>query len=91
MEVKATKGDSVRIPDPTPGVATAVHRYRQERAVILHPTDFHRLADVERLVTELAAFTPLELSSAASKSHIESDSPGSSITDPNVLNELFGE
>lgn len=91
MDIEATKGDAVRIPEPKPGVATAVHRYRDERAVILHPTDFHRLAEVERLVTELSSFEPIELSDAAAKAHDESDTPGAPITEPAMLDELFGD
>lgn len=91
MDIEATKGDAVRIPEPKPGVATAVHRYREERAVILHPADFHRLADVERLVVELAAFDPLELSTSAAEAHLESDTPGAPVTEPAALDELFGE
>lgn len=91
MEIETTRGDAVRIPEPRPGVATAVHRYREERAVILHPSDFHRLADVEQLVTELSAFSPIEPSAAAMSAHIESDTPGAAIVDPAKLDELFGE
>lgn len=91
MDIEATKGDAVRIPEPKPGIATAVHRYREERAVILHPNDFHRLADVERLVTELSSFEPIEPSAATVKAHIDSDTPEGPITEPATLDELFGE
>lgn len=72
-------------------MATAVHRYREERAVILHPADFHRLADVERLVSELSSFEPIEPSSAATEAHVETDTPKSPITEPTTLDQLFGE
>jgi hypothetical protein len=91
MEIESTTGDAVRIPEPKPGVATAVHRYREERAVILHPTDFHRLAGVERLVTELSSFEPIAPSAAAATAHVESDTPEPPITEPDALDELFGE
>lgn len=91
MKIESTQGDAVRIPKPRPGVATAVHRYREERAVILHPSDFHRLADVERIVTELSAFALIEPSATATSAHIDSDTPGSPVTDPAKLDELFGE
>lgn len=91
MEIKATKGNAVRIPEPKPGIANAIHRYREERAVILHPTDFHRLVDLERLVMELSALTPIAPSEAAVRAHIESDTPEGAIIDPNTLDELFGE
>ena len=90
MKIDTTNGDAVRIPSPKLGVATAVHRYREERAVILHPDDFHRLADVERLVAELSSFEPIQPSAAAAKAHIESDTPKLPITEPTTLDQLFG-
>lgn len=91
MQIRETRGDAVRIPEPEPGVATAVRRYREERAVILHPSDFRRLVDLERLATQLSAFTPIEPSPAAARAHIESDTPEAPITDPDKLDDLFGE
>lgn len=91
MDIEVTGGDAVRIPDPKPGVATTVRRYREERAVILHPADFHRLAGVEQLVAELSSFEGIEPSAAAAEAHIDSDTPGAPITEAAALDELFGE
>lgn len=72
-------------------MATAVRRYREERAVVLHPVDFHRLADLEQFLTDLSAFPPIEPSEAAAAAHIDSDTPGSTIVDPARLEDLFPE
>jgi hypothetical protein len=49
--------------------------------------DFHRL---DALVTAAAATEPLTLSDAASTAHREEDTPGEAVTDPTLLEELFG-
>lgn len=90
MEIEAVSGNSVRIPKPRPGRAALVRRYREERAVILHPRDFRRLADLESLVIELSALETIEPSELARRAHVESDTAGSPTTDPAKLEVLFG-
>lgn len=90
MNIKEAHSNEVRIPEPERGVATAVNRYQKERAVILHPDDFHALDDLSEMVMQLAAIDRLELSDAAVRSHIETDTPHAPLTDPKKLKELFG-
>jgi hypothetical protein len=90
FELHPIPGDQVRVPDPVPGVATVVSRYRRERAVLLHPDDFHRLDALDALVTAAAATEPLALTDEAIAAHREEDAPGEPVTDPALLEELFG-
>lgn len=90
MDTTSVAGDEVRIPALTPGVATAVRRYDQERAFVLHPEDYHRLAALEELVAAATALPALELSETAVRAHIEESSPGRSVTDPAKLKALLG-
>jgi len=83
-------GNEVRVPDPVPGEATVISRYGKERAIVLHPADFNRLNELERLVVEAATLEPIELSEEAIRAHAEEGTPGQPVTDPAVLAELFG-
>lgn len=90
MDTFIVASDKVRVPDLAPGTAAAVHRYHQERAYLLHPADFHRLAALEQLAASALALPPLTLSPAAISAHVSEGSPGTSITDPARLAALLG-
>jgi hypothetical protein len=90
FELHPIPSDQVRVPDPQRGVATVVSRYRRERAVLLHPDDFHRLDALDALVTDVSASEPAVLSEAAAEAHSDEDTPGEPVTDPALLDELFG-
>jgi hypothetical protein len=90
FELHPIPGDQVRVPDPQRGVATVVSRYRRERAVLLHPDDFHRLDALDALVADVSATDPLALGDAAAAAHRDEDTPGEPVTDPALLDELFG-
>jgi PHD/YefM family antitoxin component YafN of YafNO toxin-antitoxin module len=83
-------GNEVRVPDPVPGEATVISRYGKERAIVIHPSDFNRLNQIEALLTAAAALEPIALSEDAIRAHAEEGAPGEPITDPAVLAELFG-
>jgi hypothetical protein len=87
---KKISGNEVRVPDPKPGEATIISRYGKERAIVIHPSDFDRLSDIERLLIDAAALEPLALSDEAIRAHSEEGTPGEPITDPAALAELFG-
>lgn len=83
-------GNEVRIPDPKAGVATVISRYGKERAMLIHPEDFHRLETFDRLLGETSNLEPIELTDEAIRAHLDEGRPGEPITDPQVLAELFG-
>lgn len=92
MSVRVRRIDSneARVPRPDPGQATVIERYGKERAIVLHPEDFHRLIELERLAEDAARLEPVMLSEEALRAHREEDTPGEPVTDPSVLAELFG-
>jgi PHD/YefM family antitoxin component YafN of YafNO toxin-antitoxin module len=67
-----------------------ISRYGKERAVVIHPSDFSRLTQIEELLAAAAALEPITFSSEAVRAHTEEGTPGEPITDPAVLAELFG-
>lgn len=90
MDTVVIAGDQVRVPDQTPGTATAVRRYDNERAFVLHPDDFHRLVALEDLVASALELDPLALTDAAVAAHFDESSPGEPVTDPAQINALLG-
>jgi hypothetical protein len=87
---KKLSGNDVRVPDPKPGEATVISRYGKERAILIHPSDFNRLNEIEQLLAAAAALEPIALSKDAVAAHAEEGTPGEPITDPALLAELFG-
>jgi hypothetical protein len=83
-------GNQVRVPDPRPGEATVISRYGKERAIVIHPSDFDRLNQLDELLAAVAALEPITLTWEAVRAHAEEGTPGEPITDPAVLAELFG-
>jgi hypothetical protein len=90
VNTQVVPSDQVRFPELHPGTATAVHRYDKERAFVLHPDDFHRLAALDELAAGALALPSFELSAAAVNAHHEESTPGRSLTDPRELKALLG-
>lgn len=83
-------GNEVRVPDPVPGEATVISRYGKERAIVIHPSDFNRLNEIEQLLSAATALDPIALSDEAIIAHVEEGTAGEPVTDPAMLAELFG-
>ncbi len=87
---KVVSGSEVRVPDPQAGEVTVISRYGKERAMLIHPDDFHRLDELDRMLAEVSELGPLEPGPAALRAHVEEGTPREPITDPAALAELFG-
>jgi hypothetical protein len=90
LALKVVTGNDVRIPDPQTGEVTVISRYGKERAMLVHPNDFHRLDELDKLLAEVSDLTPVEPSAEAVRAHIDEGTPGKPITDPAKLADLFG-
>lgn len=90
LTAKVLSGNQVRVPDPQAGEVTVISRYGKERAMLIHPEDFRRLEELDRLVAEAGRLSPGEPSEEALRAHREEGTPGEPITDPALLAELFG-
>ena len=44
LTAKQLLGNQVREPEPVQGGVAVISRYGKERAIVIHPNDFHRLA-----------------------------------------------
>jgi hypothetical protein len=90
LRTKAVSGNEVRIPEPEPGEVTVVSRYGRERAMLVHPADFHRLDDLDRLLGAVSQLASIAPSADALTAHREEDTPGKPVTDPAQLDKIFG-
>lgn len=90
LTAKVVSGNEVRVPDPQAGEVTVISRYGKERAMLIHPDDFHRLDELDRMLAEVAELPSLEPAPEALRAHLEEGTPGEPITDPAVLAALFG-
>ncbi len=81
---------TARVPAVEPGRAVIVTRYEQEKAVVLSPADFYRLAALDEALEEIAAGQEPRLSALARKAHRLEDEPGSALEDPEALARLLG-
>jgi len=90
LKTRTIGGNEVRIPDPQPGEVAVISRYGRERAMLVHPVDFHRLSAFERLLAEVSQLDAISFSSDAVRAHREEDTPGEPVTDPALLAEIFG-
>lgn len=89
MQTVTIPSGRVRLPEVTAGVATVVRRYDKERAYVLHPDDFRRLAALEELAAAALATPRIHLSDAALAAHRDEDTAGPTITDPAALHALL--
>lgn len=90
LKTKAVSGNAVRIPEPEPGEVTVISRYGRERAMLIHPTDFHRLQDLDWLLGTVSELDSTVPSPDALAAHREEDTPGKPVTDPAQLAKIFG-
>lgn len=80
--------NTVRVPGPEAGTATVVRRYREDRAVVLHPDDYARLIEDSRLVAFLGQVEPLPLATPLErKAHARATTPGA---EAQVLEDFDG-
>jgi hypothetical protein len=89
--VKSERRDSSkgRVPAVSPGTAIVFTRYDSEKAVVLHPEDYRRLAALDDAL-DAVAFDAPDVSALARKAHALEDTPGTSIEDPARIKKLLG-
>jgi hypothetical protein len=83
------ESSSARVPSVTVGTALVFTRYDEEKAVVLHPQDFHRLSALDRDLEELSSDRPV-LSEVALEAHALEDRPGTPVEDPGEIKALLG-
>ena len=80
---------AARVPAVPVGTALVFTRYDEEKAVVLHPQDFHRLSALDHDLEELASDRPA-LSELVLEAHALEDTPGTAVEDPDEIKALLG-
>ena len=90
-EIVSERRDSsaARVPSVPVGKALVFTRYDKEKAVVLHPEDFHRLSALDHDLEEISSDRPA-LSELALKAHALEDTPGTPVEDPDTIKALLG-
>ena len=86
IEIEQREASSSRVPSPAPGHAFVFTRYQQERAVVMHPDDFHRFQELDEALSHV---DPGVLSDVEIAAHYAEDTPGDPIEDYDTLAALF--
>lgn len=81
---------TVRVPPVSAGTAVIVTRYDEEKAVVLSPEDFERLAALDEALDDVVLGDRLQLTELARKAHRLEDEPGVPVEDPELLESLLG-
>ncbi len=81
---------AVRVPSVPAGTAIIVRRYDEDKAVLLSPEDFERLAALDEALDDIVLGDRLPLTELARKAHRLEDEPGAPVEDPELLEALLG-
>jgi hypothetical protein len=81
---------TVRVPPVPAGTAVIVTRYDEDKAVLLSPEDFERLAALDEALDEIVQDDRLALTEVARKAHRLEDEPDAPVEDPKLLDALLG-
>lgn len=89
IETEVRDSSTARVPAVTPGQAIVFTRYEEEKSVVLHPDDYHRLAALDE---ELAAIAlpGIEMSELVLQAHQLDDTPGVPVEDGDAIRALLG-
>jgi len=88
IRTERRESSTARVPRVTAGTAITVTRYSEEKAVILHPDDFHRLVALDAALDEVAQAPGM--SDLVLQAHRLEDQPGRPLEDPIAIRALLG-
>lgn len=81
---------TVRVPAVPAGTAVIVTRYDVEKAVVVSPEDFERLAALDAALDDIVLGDRLPLTELAREAHRLEDEPAAPVEDPELLEALLG-
>jgi len=74
IKSKRRDSSSARVPSVPPGEAIVFTRYDEEKSVVMHPDDFHRLVALDDALADVV-FAGIEMSDLALEAHRVEDTP----------------
>jgi hypothetical protein len=81
---------TLRVPAPAEGHALVVTRYDVEKAVVMNPRDFRRLAALDAAIEAIRGGEALALTSLVLVAHRLEDEPEEPVEDPAAIRKLLG-
>jgi PHD/YefM family antitoxin component YafN of YafNO toxin-antitoxin module len=89
IESERRDASAARVPSVAPGRAIVYTRYGEEKAVVMNPQDFRRLAELDEALSSIVLAAP-EMSELARRAHALEDTPGTAIEDAAAIKALLG-
>jgi hypothetical protein len=89
LDTERRDSSTARVPAASPGRAIVFTRYDEEKSVVLHPDDFHRLASLDETLAEIA-LPGIPMSELALEAHRLEDTPGTPVEDAAQIRALLG-
>ncbi len=90
IETESCDAALVRVPALDQGRALIVTRYDEEKAVVMNPSDFRRLAELDAALETLDATALPTMTSLVLDAHRLEDEPGEALEDPAAIRTLLG-
>jgi hypothetical protein len=81
---------TLRLPAPAEGRALVVSRYGKEKAVVMNPRDFRRLAALDAALGAIQPTAALVLTPLVLVAHRLEDEPEEPVEDPAAIRKLLG-
>lgn len=89
MNTERRESSSGRVPAVTQGTALVFMRYDDEKAVVLHPDDYRRLASLDDALDAVASESP-EVTGVVREAHALEDEPAGAVEDAAAIKKLLG-
>lgn len=89
IETEVRDAATLRVPAPSEGQALVVRRYAEDKAVVMNPQDFRRLAALDAALDTLRASDLPALTELALEAHRLEDEPEEAVEDPAAIRALL--
>ena len=89
IRTERRESSQARVPSVPAGTAVVYTRYDEEKTVVMNPADFHRLAELEDEIRELAG-SGGSLTDLVVRAHQLEESPSEPVEDPEAIKALLG-
>lgn len=90
IQTEVRDAANLRVPALAEGRALLVTRYDEEKAVVMNPEDFRRLAALDAALETLRAADAPALTALALEAHRLEDEPDQAVEDPAAIKALLG-
>jgi hypothetical protein len=90
IDTEVRDAATLRVPAPAEGHALVVTRYDEEKAVVLNPRDFRRLAALDAALDAIQPAEALVLTPLVLVAHRLEDEPEEPVEDPAAIRKLLG-